>query len=168
MEAIIRVLRPLVEKSEIANLEHDLNAIAESAVEVWKDAQRDSRRFIIETVPTNGDEEGWRAEVGPNMEPGEGSNMTTAGGEGVLARATSICLFPKIVAISAQDENTLICPGMALFADSPAFALGLEEQNEIDEAMNEGKRKAISDLTARRRTLSAKTLPDGDSGAMTV
>ncbi len=147
---ILELVRPLTNQSELPKLEKDLIDLVEKSATLWKTAQIDEVRIVVDKNISLDDKAKWHAESDGGFEE---APMPVAG----TVDTTSIkplCLFPVVLRNPRQGETMILHPGRALLADSHVFARGLLEKKEVEEELA----KALMDArlkVARRTSLSS-------------
>jgi len=147
---ILEIVRPLTNQSELAKLEKDLVDLVENSAALWKIAQTDETRIVVEKNPGLDDKERWNAEYDEGFEEAAmpAGTVDTTG-------IKPLCLFPNVLQITRQGETMILQPGRALLADSYVFVRGVMEKKELEEELA----KAIMDVrlkvNARRTSLSS-------------
>jgi len=160
---IFNAIRVLVPESQRPSLEESLLGIVEAVVEFREELWNDSCRIIIQSEPDVKDKEGWRVDSDPTIEnPSALKDMSADILKSCAREVQSLCLFPRIVGVfegdDGKDNDEVLNPGRALFADSQAFALGLQEQIEMQEDINGPRNMTLSRFTPRKSVSSSQDL----------
>ncbi|KAL8963111.1 MAG: hypothetical protein Q9193_000585 [Seirophora villosa] len=148
---VLETLQPLIVPSESAGFEKDLLNIINHSITVWKAAQKDEARFIVEKYPDPSDKEGWQAEDTCGFE-----NVSKPTDEKIdTSRIRPLCLFPNVVQIRPGGERVRVQQGSALFPTSPVWVQAVLEKKEHEEEVAKAVSDARRKINARRMSSSA-------------
>lgn len=148
---VLEMLQPLIVPSELAGFEKDLLKIINDSITLWKAAQKDEARFIIEKDPDSSDKEGWQAEDTCGFE-----NVSKPPDEKIdTSRIRPLCLFPNVVQIRSGGERVRVHQGSALFPTSPVWVQAVLEKREHEEEVAKAVSDARRKINARRMSSSA-------------
>jgi len=142
VEAMVLRFRPLIQDSDMAKLERDLAGIVNTAIKLWKDVQKDSCRIELETAPS----QEWQAAWDGNIE----YTLQDLPIRSPAADTESFCLFPRILGKPLEGDTEVLYQGLALFAESPALAIGSVELEQTRDEI----RQWYSKRGARRASMS--------------
>ena len=155
---VLQILRPLTIPSQSAELENALLGIVKESVTLWKTAQKDNAKVIIEARPDPGDHKKWHAEDIQGVEEAS----IPPDGKIDLTGIKPLCIFPKILQITSPDKTVVLHQGSALFPTSQVWIRGMFEQKEHDEELAQAVLDARSKVNARRT--SCLTGPNSPTG----
>ncbi|KAI4117371.1 MAG: hypothetical protein LQ345_002383 [Seirophora villosa] len=148
---VLEMLQPLIVPSESAGFEKDLLKIINDSITLWKTAQKDEARFIVEKYPDPSDKEGWQAEDACGFE-----DVSKSPDEKIdTSRIRPLCLFPNVVQIRSGGERLCVHQGSALFPTSPVWVQAVLEKKEHEEEVAKAVSDARRKINARRMSSSA-------------
>jgi len=128
VDRLANILEPLLTMEKMPKFREELERILRKAVAIWNDMRIDRMRMSVSASPlrdVDQEQDGWKTP--PTLDLGHLAAPTNNKTE----KVKSWCLFPRIEVVSA--ERLVLFPGYALFSDSPVFAQGLLEKQEIKE-----------------------------------
>lgn len=158
VDQVVKVLRPLVPTDKAPAFREELERVFNNAVAIWRHMRIDDMRISVLASPPRHAEpgqDGWRTPPRLEFE----SSAIPANPE--IERLESWCLFPRIQAESDDKRSWVLFPGYALFADSPAFARGLSERQDIEQRIEE---MDLSTLSSPPASPTASRAPESTVG----
>jgi hypothetical protein len=168
--AVLDHLDPLVEKSKRQDLSADLHRIGTKAIELWRDAQRDTNRLRVEATLNPAAWKEWELvfeDLATPAEPadcvGTEAHLTklamadttgdSSSNKEKLEKNSTLCLFPRILrdAVGAAGAPCEVYCGRGLTEDSALVCCGQQEQKVLERAVEEAKQQVYrSQMTAAR------------------
>ena len=141
---VLRILRPLTTPSQSAELENALLCIIKESATLWKAAQKDDTKVVVEARPDPSDHKKWHAEDIQGVEeasiPPDGKIDPTV--------FKPLCIFPSILQTTSHDKTVVLHQGSALFPTSQVWIRGILEQKEHDEELAKAVLDARSKVNA--------------------
>ncbi|KAJ9247599.1 hypothetical protein DTO207G8_7945 [Paecilomyces variotii] len=136
VNSIAAILSPLVRENIKGKFKEDLTDILESAASLWARIRADNSHISIDFSPPSSlkateSSDGWEAEAYDSIDM-HGDAIASSSKDVITTETWEPwCLFPRVVSRSINDEFHILHRGCALFPDSPAFAKGRLEQDEM-------------------------------------
>ena len=155
---ILEILRPLTTLSQSGEIKHALVNLVKDSITLWKAAQNDAAKVVVEARPSPSDNNKWHAE--DIQSAGEASPPPIKKID--LTRIKSLCIFPNIVQFTSPNKSVLLHRGSAVFPTSKVWIQGMLEQKEHDEELEKETLAVRSKVNARRT--SGLTSPNSPIG----
>ena len=146
VQNILRTLKPLTSPSQSTELESTLIGIMKDAVTIWKSAQMDQTKIVVETRPDPSAPEQWHADDLKITE----ETHERQDGDTQPEDSPCLCIVPKIFRKFSSDNIMIVREGVALFPNSTAWMRGRLEQKEHDEEVVKAVTAARARVHARR------------------
>jgi hypothetical protein len=159
---VFSVLSPLVSSSQNKDFQMDLYELANSAIDVWKDAQTGELKIIISPLLENAHRKEWRSQ---KFDPSSPSGDYDETNLDMTSRTHPriFTLFPQVVAREVagnwsresdqapRTTETCIHPGRGLPECSSLVVRGKEEQKERKDYLLKALENAKKELHSTRR-----------------
>ena len=155
---ILEILRPLTTLSQSGEIKHALVNLVKDSITLWKAAQNDAAKVVVEARPSLSDNNKWHAE--DIQSAGEASPPPIKKID--LTRIKPFCIFPNIVQFTSPNKSVLLHRGSAVFPTSKVWIQGMLEQKEHDEELEKEMLAVRSKFNARRT--SGLTSPNSPIG----
>ena len=143
---ILEVLQPLTIPSQSARLEDAVVGIVQESITLWRAAQTDEAKIVVQRHPNPSDEERWHAEDIQGLEEASIPSDMKIDSKSIQPH----CIFPNILRITPCGETVVLHQGRALFPTSRVWIHGMLEQKEHDEELAKAMSDARSKVSARR------------------
>ena len=149
VQRVLKILRPLTTPSQSADFENALMGIVKESVMLWKTAQMDEAKVVVEARPDPSDQVNWLAEdmqglLEASMPPDDKLDA---------ANLKPQCIFPSILRTSLKGETVLLHRGRALLPTSQVWIHGVLEQKEHEAELAKALSDARSKVKARRMSV---------------
>ena len=155
---ILEILRPLTTLSQSGEIKHALVNLVKESIIVWKAAQNDAAKVVVEARPSPSDNNKWYAEDIQSV--GEASPQLIKKID--LTSIKPFCIFPNIIQLTSPNKTVLLHRGSAVFPTSKVWIQGMSEQKEHDEELEKEMLAVRSKVNARRT--SGLTSPNSPIG----
>ncbi|GAD96099.1 hypothetical protein MGYG_05051 [Paecilomyces variotii No. 5] len=135
VNSVAAILSPLMRENIKGRFKEDLTDILEGAASLWTRIRTDNSHISIDFTPplslkTGQTCDGWDAEAYDSIDM-HGDAIASSSKDVITDTWEPWCLFPRIESRSINDELHILHRGCALYPDSPAFAKGRLEQDEM-------------------------------------
>ena len=149
VKQILTSLEPLTAPAQSTKIKEALTGIVQEAITLWRTAQKDKSKLVIERNPNRRDKEKWFADDMHVLE-----NQPTSAFEQVdTSDMESECLFPNVLQ-QTQHKTVVIHRGTALFPNSYVCMQGVLERTQHEKELAKAVSDARSKVNARRISLS--------------
>ncbi len=153
VQRVLKILQPLTSPSQSADFETALMDIVKESVTLWKTAQMDEAKVVVDARADASDQLKWHAE---DMQGLVEASMPLDD-KLDAANLQPQCIFPSILQTTSGGGTVLLHRGIALFPTSQVWIHGLWEQKEHEEELA----KLLLDARSRRnRRMSVPTGPN--------
>ncbi len=145
VQRVLKILQPLTSPSQSADLENALMGVVKESVTLWKTAQMDEAKVVVEARPDASDTEKWDAD--------DMQGLVEASMPLDAANLQPQCIFPSILQTTSGGETVLLHRGSALFPTSQVWIHGVLEEKEHEEEFAKAMLDARSKMKARRMSV---------------